>query len=508
MLLQDVPGEAVSFHPRRNEIWTIRNRAVTRWDLEQGAELARFAISSEPRRLEFSPDGECFATVHNAGANQLLSLYAATNGSLLFSWTFSDVVGDLRWHPAGKWIAVADHSGRVQLLDSETDEKKVLGAQKVEAVTLAFSPQGDYLISGGWEREMMCWDVRTRAPAFRIGIDSYHLQFSADGRRCGTLTRSTTPQNFFREFKLHAFEQPAGVRQFHEDLGSRLDQAAFSPDGRWLAASGRNHLGVWDLATNAPGALTDLNATARLFFTPDSSELIGSSRMGQWMRWRLRPGSGSGTFHTAPKIEPVALLNPAGFNSVCAVSNLIVWTCSKGSRLDACDRPDGAANWTQTAGGLNGISPDGRWLGVYRSFDTQLSIYRLPTLEPVATLTNRGSIYNFAFSPDGDEVAVGSRGQVVFWSTSTWRQTREMPELMDVLYTPDARTLWLTKDYRTAGLYDAATLELILPLPTGMLPLALSPDGRQLAVSVDLRKLQVWDLGEVRRQLARLNLDW
>jgi len=48
----------------------------------------------------------------------------------------------------------------------------------------------------------------------------------------------------------------------------------------------------------------------------------------------------------------------------------------------------------------------------------------------------------------------------------------------------------------------------LLPLPTGMLPLALSPDGRHLAVSVDLRRLQVWDLAEVRAQLSQVGLDW
>jgi len=42
----------------------------------------------------------------------------------------------------------------------------------------------------------------------------------------------------------------------------------------------------------------------------------------------------------------------------------------------------------------------------------------------------------------------------------------------------DARTLWLT-EYRPAGLYDAATLELLPPLPAGMLPLALNPDWRE-----------------------------
>ena len=47
-----------------------------------------------------------------------------------------------------------------------------------------------------------------------------------------------------------------------------------------------------------------------------------------------------------------------------------------------------------------------------------------------------------------------------------------------------------------------------MPLPLGTYPLAVSPDGQHLAVSVDLRRLQVWDLKEARAQLAQLGLDW
>jgi hypothetical protein len=48
----------------------------------------------------------------------------------------------------------------------------------------------------------------------------------------------------------------------------------------------------------------------------------------------------------------------------------------------------------------------------------------------------------------------------------------------------------------------------LLLLPTGTVPLALSPDGGHLAVSVDARRLQVWDIAEVRARLRELGLDW
>jgi WD40 repeat protein len=137
-----------------------------------------------------------------------------------------------------------------------------------------------------------------------------------------------------------------------------------------------------------------------------------------------------------------------------------------------------------------------------------LYVHRLPGLERVAKLSHPANIIFFRFSPHGDEVALMSRRSVEFWSTATWQRTRTLTNFMGVLYPPDARTLWLTGDPLTAGLYDARTLAPLLPLPAGMLPLAISPDGRRLAVSVNARRLQLWDLVQVRNQLSELGPDW
>ena len=194
------------------------------------------------------------------------------------------------------------------------------------------------------------------------------------------------------------------------------------------------------------------------------------------------------------------------------LSNSLVITGAKGSQVLApAEFETGSDRWTRTDSGINGVSPDGKWLAIYRRFSRSLSIYRMPGLEPVAKLTPSANfyVYSFEFSPRGDEVAVGSRWGVEFWSTSTWQRTRAVTNFMRILYTPDARAWWLTRDFFSAGgLYDARTLEPLLLLPYGTVPLALSADGRTLALSVAGRRLQLWNLVEVRQQLRELGLDW
>jgi WD40 repeat protein len=154
------------------------------------------------------------------------------------------------------------------------------------------------------------------------------------------------------------------------------------------------------------------------------------------------------------------------------------------------------------------VSPDGRWLAMYRSFTARLFVYGLPEIDPAATLNVSSPIHSFQFSPRNDELAVACRDQVEFWSTTTWQLKHVITNHNHVLYSPDGPTMWLSSDFRGACLYDTRTASPLLPLPAGTFPLALSPDGGILAVSVDGRRLQLWNLAEARAQLARLNLDW
>ncbi len=340
-----------------------------------------------------------------------------------------------------------------------------------------------------------------RRRALTIGLDSYLLRFRADVRQCAVVTPSGG--------QLHAFEQPSAHREFREDLGPRLRHAAFSPDGRCLAASADNRLGVWDLAGKGNAAFAEEGFDVFPIWAAEGRELFGSrnsDRGKDCFRWRIRPPANS---DVPPRLERLPLRKPEGFTFLALRSNSVVLTTANGSQLLAPeDVRTGSDRWVPTTDGINGASPDGRWLAIHRRFATSLYVYRLPDLQQVAKLPHPVSIGDFQFSPLGDELAVASRWGVELWSTRTWERTRALPNFSRILYAPDARTLWLTKDFRTAGLYDARDWKPLLMLPTGMLPLALSPDGRQLAVSVDMRRLQVWDLAALRAELAKLGLEW
>jgi WD40 repeat protein len=508
---------AISFHPKRPWIMAAQSGAVAIWDLESGRELKRFPFSSDPIHLvRYSPDGESFAARQALSGRSAVTVRSATSGEVMLTRDLTEWIAMLAWHPKRQWLALADHDGKIQLLDPQTGETHLLGRHKAQAVTLAFSPDGNYLMSGGWEREMICWDIGARQRAFSIGLDSYHFQFSTDGRQCSTVVRSRSTANasigFYHDLKLHAFEPAVAHREFREELGAQLRSAAFSPDGRWLAASANKRCGLWDLSRNEPGALDSDAYNTQLCFTRDGQALFASRTEegnNECFRWQFLPAMNHAS---PPQLTRLPLSKPDGFTSLAVHSNTIVFTGEKGSQLSALGdlEDDSRYHWAQTSQGYNGISPDGKWLAIRRAYGDALYIHRLPGLEEVAKLKDEAIIGDFQFSPLSDEMVTfsASRHVATFWRVGTWEKIRSVTNVIRVLYTPDPRLLWLARDWRTAGLYDAQTLEPLLPLPVGTHPLALGPDGRHLAVSMELRRLLVWDLGEVRRRLRETGLDW
>jgi len=505
LLLRDVPRDAVTFHPRLDLIFVGRKAEAILRDLTTGDEIFRLRLPGAPSRLRFSPDGERFAALCAVAGGWQLSVHETTNGALVASRDFGANHAYFNWHPGGHWLAVCDHSGLVQSMDAQTGEAHVLGRHQSDAVGVEFSADGAYLTSGGWGQELICWDTRTRQRAFTIRQDSAVGKFRADGRAYAVQTRSGA--------RLHAFERPGSHREFTEDLGTRLQQASFSPDGRWLVASGEKQLSVWDLTASAPGVLDKQAHDAHGFFTSDARELFASRNRGvgdnAGFRWRITPAPAAGE---PPALKRLPLPKLNGFSFLSLHSNSVVLTTTNGTQVIAPGEIEtGLHDWRRTLAGMNRASPDGRWLGVLPHYTSSLQIYGLPGLEPVARLTRLpalGTINFFEFSPAGDEVSLYSSRGVELWSTATWERTRVLTNFSrPFLYAPNGRGLWLTKRSREAGLYDARTLEPLLLLPTGMLPLAVTRDGRHLAVSIDGQRLQVWDLAALREQFRALGLD-
>ena len=502
LLLRDAAWNAVSFHPRHPQILVGQsNGDADLWDLKEGQVIRRFKLPLMPLSLRFAPDGSRFAAACIADTGFKVSVYDAHHAKLLASSDFPDWIGTVTWHPAGDWLAVTDHTGAIHRMDAASGLTHELGKHKAQAATAVFSPDGAYLITGGWERELIGWDVTGMRRAFDIPVDGYAARISTDGRQVVLVTRSA--------LLWLAFESPTGVRDFPESQGWRLRHAALSQDGRWLAASANTGMGVWDMSGGGPGAFDEKAYNAIPHFMPGGRELFASRTEHDdecGFHWRIEP-----PLHAdePPTLVRLPLSGSEGLTSLALSANRVVVTGSKGSQILSPAAFEADPNlWRQTHSGISGGSQDGQWLGIFRPYTASLYIHRLPGLERMAKLTHPASISEFMFSPWGDEVAVCSAKGVELWNTATWHPTRFLTDFTSCLYTPERGTCWFMKDLRSAGLYDSRTLDPLLLLPKDMRLLCLSPDGKRLALSVGTQRLQVWDLIELQAQLREYGLDW
>ena len=492
----------VSFHPARPRILSVRSKdEVTIRDLERDLEVNHFKVGGVPLDLQFSDDGDRFAVVYENVGFWSIDVHDTEAGRVQSSLRFDYGVKTFDWHPRGQWIAVPDNLGDVHLADTKTGETRVLGRHKSQAVHVVFSPDGDFLFSGGAENELSCWDLRSMQRAFIIGLQSSRLQFRRDGMECAVLTET--------DVQWHAFERSSTCREFDATALTRLYHGTFSPDGRWLVVTGRRQVGMWDWTRGIVPALQSGPQFPSIpFFTPDNSRLFVYWNDGIAC-WDLIPGISDGR---PVQLGPRPVNKTRRLFSAFVCSDDVVLTGAGGVDFLPLANTAGTSRFFSTPNGLGCVSSDHRYVALRYPSRLWVRIFRAPDMTQMRKIDTGSEVVNFAFTPRGDQLAVATRTGVDFYDSIAWQRTRSVPMRMDtyakLIFAPDGETVWICNDARSAALYRVRDLKILLPLPVDTLPLAISPDARYLAVSVESRRLQLWDLEEVRKELRDLGLDW
>jgi WD40 repeat protein len=345
---------------------------------------------------------------------------------------------------------------------------------------------------------------RLRHPIDRWGWLPFDTAISPDGKTLLTLS----------QYAVRAWDLGTGklLYQIRYELG---DQAAFSPDGRWLAVTGKGVIHLRDPATGRelrriPAAGEFPRQPDHFAFSADGRQLAAALHEGEILLFDPATGRQTGGLDVqgTGKLSQVTSLRfaPGGRTLL-----LIGWDPK--ARLSIC-RGDLA---TQTllkpvalasagSGSRADLSPDGRLLAD-QSARGQLTLRDAQTGQLRCTLPgeqNRAP-YDSIFSPDAKMLATTDYDKgdttVSLWDTATGERRRRLriPQtpLVHLRHlSPDGRLLIFTDGYGCRiRLWDLATGQEVLEQEahaSSVASLAFTPDGRSI-VSGGSETVRVWD---------------
>ena len=315
------------------------------------------------------------------------------------------------------------------------------------AESLAFSPDGRTLASGGFE-EIFLWDTKTGIrKATLVGHTSSieNVVFSPDGRTlaCSGATLDDS---------IYLWDTISGVRlkTLVEDPPMGVNSLAFSPDGHTLAAGGYGHgypnlpdpgiIILWDANTGQlKKVLTEHSrGVTSIAFSPDGRTLASGSYDDTIRLWNAVTGENKKTLKHPGQGHLGVVFSPDGKTLAGRI----------GQEVRLWDANTYRHKATLTAHNMNiwsiAFSPDSRTLAGGTFF---VHLWNASTGEQRATLTNGdpGVVDHIVFSPDGSILASGSMGSVDLWNVVTGVHLQTLTENMRIinslLFGPDGQTL-------------------------------------------------------------------
>jgi WD40 repeat protein len=456
--------------------------AIRFWDADTGKETGRLAGNGKGvGGLRFASDG-----------GSLLSVgFISAVWRELPSGNEMRRYGDdrINTHPVavsaeGKLVAMRSNArvndNAIRLLDGEGKELFQLEGHPAQVESLAFSPDGKILASGGYDQIIRLWNTATGQPIGKwIGHNDAirYLLFSPDGK----VLVSTAGNNT----RLWATETGKNFAKLEEPLFITDGTAAFTPDGKTLAVNGGGMVYLFDAASGKvlkkwPGHRGGVGSA--LAVAPNGKTLATAASEGPIRLWDLPTGQEKLRSDGSQEALLRVVLAPDGQEA---------YTLSLDGSCRAWDavgkerwRIDGLSVRFHAAA----FSPDGRLLAA-RKIDGAVGLYELATGKDKRSLLSPSGTAPagfLAFNADGTVLAADyGHGDIRLWETDTGKEKASFkaPGFGTDCQTisPDAGFLAGRGVNGTLWVGDAATGKVRYLQRADGQCLTFTPDGRTLA---------------------------
>jgi WD40 repeat protein/tRNA A-37 threonylcarbamoyl transferase component Bud32 len=396
---------AIAFSPDSETVATCAEDGVNLWNAATGKLIYTFPhVRSTLNSAAFSPGGK-FLTAAGWGGCHLWNL--ETKEDLQESHFNKNMVSSLTFSHDGKFLALGAEDGVwLRNLQPKIPYESVSFGQEVRS--LAFAPDNQTLAIGG-RNHFELYELDSRRSGAAQDEDAQGIDFSPDGKMIATGGDDSVVR----------FWDAADLKSIKRlDLDSWSRTIAFSPDGRWLAASVTDQANgvvnlpfkLWNCHTwqEIESPIEFRGGARSLCFAHDSSALAIASADGivavldsrtwqQTSRHDLHQRSAAGwlrLLHGSVFLHDNRTL-VTGDNA----GRVIVWDTKKQRLLHS---------WQAHSAGIRAmaLSPDGRSLAT-GGYDHSVTLWHTATWRAMLTLEHPATVYAIAFSHNGGILATG-----------------------------------------------------------------------------------------------------
>ena len=332
---------------------------------------------------------------------------------------------------SGSSGSVGDSTVRIWDISHDGSLEPVFYPHETIVNGLAFSPEGDRLVTAGADGSAKIWDTASGQALHTLsGHDwVWRVAYSPDGSLLATAGRDATVKLWDAVSGQELSTMIDHLIQDKAEYYRGVLGLAFSPDGRRLAtAGGDGHVRVWDVAALRAG---DLAVGAELL----SLETQIAGKFGQFAM--------DVSFSSDGRWIAAGINNWADAIGSYGNGGIPMWDATTGQLIWTLGGEAGKTYLSVT------FSQDGKRLAA-GTIQQQATVWRLPDnaagtpTELFAIQTSRAFVSKMSFSPDGTQLAVPHMGGMGIWDASTGEFLQTFPHpgsVMEVVYSPDGKRL-------------------------------------------------------------------
>ena len=486
-----------------------RDRTARLWDVQTGKQLQRFLGHNWwVWSAAFSPDEKQIVTASQDGTAIVWDITTTDSGKITSEpgnpFTGHDgPIYSASFSPDGRYVVTGGYDKRVLLWRPEdikpyaygnvNTEQPIAPPAKYQALEghtapvrcVAFSRDGDLILSAGHDNTIKVWDFETgRALKTFRGHASWVSAacFSQDG----SSVLSCSHDNRAKKWTIDKYEENRELR-----IGVLR--------GRMLEG---HHDAVMDVA-----------------FSSDGTRIVTASRDRTAKMWDVRTGDETREFSEGHAfLASSGVFLPDGRMLVtAAVDNTArLWDVGSGTELQQMKHTGRAAALA--------VSRDGKWIAT-GSDDHTAKLWNVSRLldpkaapeekKPRVLTGHHSEVTAVAFSPDDRFLLTGdARGRAILWDLATGESRHVMRshtrKIVSAAFLPNGRRVLTASGDNTVAQWDVQTgkeqLQQILKHPDAVVAMALTPDGQHALTSCADGQVRLWNV-ETAQVMSALPTD-